>query len=208
MSSPTTTREALILVDIQNDFCPGGALAVLDGDKILPVANRLAIQFAAAGNLVVATRDLHPADHGSFASVAEREVGELGELGGVPQVFWPDHCVMGTIGADYHPDLRVDLIDREFAKGTDARVDSYSGFYNNDRLSSTGLAEYLRASGVGSVTIVGLATDYCVAATARDAVAESFTTTVVSEGCRAVDLTPGDGDRALAELRQLGVKVV
>ncbi|MCL2631694.1 MAG: bifunctional nicotinamidase/pyrazinamidase [Coriobacteriia bacterium] len=207
-SSTSNGRQALILVDIQNDFCPGGALEVQNGDKIVPVANDLAVEFATAGNLVVATRDIHPADHGSFASQHGTAVGELGELGGVTQVFWPDHCIEGTEGADYHPDLMVELIVREFPKGTDARIDSYSGFYDNDRRSSTGLAEYLRSQGVVAVTIVGLATDYCVAATARDAIAEGFATTVVAEGCRAVNMEPGDGEHALEELRNLGVAVV
>lgn len=206
--STTQSRRALILVDIQNDFCPGGALAVEHGDEVVPVANRLAAEFAAAGDLVVATRDLHPAGHGSFASATGAEVGTLGELGGVEQVLWPDHCVEGTPGADYHPGLDVSLIDAEFTKGRDKGIDSYSGFYDNDHRSSTGLAEYLREQGVGAVTVLGLATDYCVAATARDALAEGFATTVASEGCRAVNVDPADGERALSELRGLGVEVV
>ena len=201
-------KQALILVDIQNDFCPGGALAVRNGNEVIAVANRLAWEFVSAGDLVVATRDLHPADHGSFASQAGAEVGELGCLGGVEQVFWPDHCVAGTEGADYPDDLRTDLIVREFVKGTDPGIDSYSGFFDNDHTTSTGLAEYLREHKVTAVTIVGLATDYCVAATARDAQAEGFQTTVVADGCRAVDISPGDGERALAELESIGIAVI
>jgi nicotinamidase/pyrazinamidase len=206
MSTPRSKR-ALILVDIQNDFCPGGALAVDHGDEVVAVANRLAAEFAAAGDIVVATRDLHPADHGSFASVAGVAVGSLGELGGVPQVFWPDHCVEGTAGADFHPGLDRSLIDAEFVKGTDKAIDSYSGFYDNDHRTPTGLAEYLREEGVAAVTVIGLATDYCVAATARDARAEGFAVTVAAEGCRAVNITPDDGEQALAELAGLGVIV-
>ena len=201
-------KQALILVDIQNDFCPGGALAVTGGDEVVPVANRLALDMKAAGAIVVATRDLHPANHGSFASVAGVAVGTLGTLGGVAQVFWPDHCVKGTAGADYHPDLACELIDFEVVKGTDAAIDSYSGFYDNDHRSSTGLAKFLREKGVSAITVIGLATDYCVAATARDALVEGFAVTVVSAGCRAVDANAGDGERALAELSSLGVQVV
>ena len=201
-------RQALILVDIQNDFCPGGALAVQGGDEVVAVANQLALEFVEKGGLVVATQDWHPADHGSFASQAGRAIGEVGLLGGIDQVFWPDHCIVETVGAELHSDLRVDLIDMVFAKGTDRNIDSYSGFYDNDHQTSTGLAEALRAAGVVAVTIVGLATDYCVAATARDAIAEGFAVTVVAAGCRAVDLTAGDGQRALDELEALGVEVV
>ncbi|MDR2957210.1 MAG: bifunctional nicotinamidase/pyrazinamidase [Coriobacteriales bacterium] len=208
MAQKVKPRKALILVDIQNDFCPGGALAVDCGDEIVAVANRLAYQFVGSGDIVVATRDQHPANHGSFASSAGVKVGDIGQLGGVSQVFWPDHCVEGSPGAGFHPDLRLELIDQEFAKGTDKAIDSYSGFYDNDHQTSTGLAEYLREQDVKAVTIIGLATDYCVAATARDAQAEGFDTTVVAEGCRAVDINPGDGERALAELRKIGVKVV
>ena len=206
--SESKAGRALIIVDIQNDFCPGGSLAVEHADEIVPIANSLAWEFKAAGDLVVATRDVHPADHGSFASVAGVEVGTVGELGGVEQVFWPDHCVEGTPGADYHPGLDYSLFDAEFVKGTDRMIDSYSGFYDNDHQTSTGLAQYLRNNGIEDVTVIGLATDFCVAATARDAIAEGFRTTVVAGACRGVDLAPGDSERTLAELEQLGVKVV
>ncbi|MCL2150731.1 MAG: bifunctional nicotinamidase/pyrazinamidase [Coriobacteriia bacterium] len=201
-------RQALILVDIQNDFCPGGALAVKDGDEVVAVANRLAYEFIATGDVVVATRDVHPANHGSFASVQGVDVGNVGLLGGVSQVFWPDHCVEGTFGAEYHSDLNTALIDKEFTKGRDKNIDSYSGFYDNDHKTATGLADYLHEQSVTEVTIVGLATDYCVAATARDALAEGFLTSVVAAGCRAVDINPGDGERALAALREIGVRVI
>ena len=202
------SRAALILVDIQNDFCPGGALAVADGDAVVPVANQLAAKFHERGDLVVATQDWHPADHGSFAPVAGVAVGSLGKLGGVPQVFWPVHCVADTPGASWHPALRCDLIDQVFPKGTDRGIDSYSGFYDNDHHSSTGLGEYLRQHQVTAVTIVGLATDYCVAATARDALAAGLQTTVVAAGCRAVDLQAGDGQRTLAELAASGARII
>lgn len=197
---------ALVLVDIQNDFLPGGALAVPEGDAVVPVANLLV-----AGqhwDRIVATQDLHPARHGSFASAHPgRHPFELGELGGQPQVLWPDHCVAGTRGADFAPGLNTARIDRVFPKGTDPRIDSYSGFYDNDHKSSTGLGEWLRAEGVTDLFILGLATDYCVAATARDALALGFRVTVLEDGCRAVEMRPGDGARALESLRQAGAMV-
>jgi len=162
---------ALILVDIQNDFLPGGALAVPDGDKIVGVANMLMEDY----DLVVATQDWHPADHGSFASqYPERNAGDVEELNGLPQILWPDHCVQDTAGADLAPGLNLDAIERVFSKGTDVGVDSYSGFFDNARRNSTGLGEYLKDRGVTEVAVCGLATDYCVKLTALDAVDLGF----------------------------------
>jgi nicotinamidase/pyrazinamidase len=202
-------KKALILVDIQNDFCPGGALAVTDGDKVVAPANALAEEFTARGDLVVATRDAHPIDHGSFASQHPgAQVGDIVTLAGLDQVAWQDHCVDGTLGADFHPELRRDLIHRVFKKGTDARIDSYSGFFDNDHANATGLAAYLREKGVGEVWVCGLATDYCVKATALDALGEGFVTTVYAPACRAVNLVSGDGDAALDSLEAAGCAVV
>lgn len=196
---------ALILVDIQNDFCPGGALAVADGDAVVAVANELAESMSAAGGLVVATLDAHPADHGSFASQHEgAEPGDIVKLAGIDQVLWPDHCIDGTRGAEFHPELKTELIQATCKKGTDPNIDSYSGFYDNDHSSSTGLSEFLHEQGVGEVWICGLATDYCVKATAEDALKEGFEVVVVVEGCRPVDLNPGDGNKALEALRAAG----
>lgn len=196
---------ALILVDIQNDFMPGGALPVADGDAVVSVANALAERFS----LVVATQDWHPSDHGSFASAHPgRNAGELIELGGVQQVLWPDHCVQGTPGASFHSSLDVASIDHVVRKGTDPGVDSYSGFYDNDRRLDTGLGEYLMSRGVDEVVICGLATDYCVKYTVLDAVGLGFGVTVIEDGCRAVDLQPGDGERALLEMHAAGARVV
>jgi len=198
-------KRALILVDIQNDFCPGGALAVKDGDEVVAPANALAEQFTAAGDIVVATQDAHPADHKSFASQHEgATIGQVIKLNGLDQVLWPDHCVEGTHGAEFHPQLKTSLITRVFKKGTDAEVDSYSGFYDNGRVLSTGLTDYLRTQGVEEVWVCGLATDYCIKATACDAVAEGFKTTVYTVACRAVELQPGDGNRALEEMEAAG----
>jgi nicotinamidase/pyrazinamidase len=197
--------KALVLVDIQNDFCPGGALAVPHGHEVVAVANKLAPQFP----VVVATQDWHPAHHGSFAgNNPGRKPYELGELGGLPQVMWPHHCVQGSPGADFHPDLDTARIHRVFPKGTDAAIDSYSGFFDNGKRKGTGLHEWLREQGVEELAVMGLATDYCVRATALDAVALGFRVTLIEDGCRAVELEPGDGARAIDEMKAAGVKVV
>ncbi len=195
---------ALILVDIQNDFCPGGALAVPRGDEVVPVANRLMGDV----DLVVATQDWHPAGHGSFAaSHPGRRPFEMGELAGLPQVLWPAHCVQWTGGAQFHPGLDTRRIVRVFPKGTDPAIDSYSGFFDNDQRTATGMGEWLRARGVTTVVICGLATDYCVKATTLDALRLGLRATVVADGCRAVDLRAGDGDDALAAMRAAGASI-
>ena len=197
--------KALVLVDIQNDFMPFGALPVRKGDEIVEVANRMMEGFG----FVVATQDWHPADHGSFASAhAGSAPGEVVELGGVQQVLWPDHCVQGGPGASFHSGLDVAGIDAVVRKGTDAGIDSYSGFFDNGHRKKTGLDQVLRARGVTEVWIVGLATDYCVRATALDARALGYGVTVVQEGVRAVDLSPGDGAAALQEMREAGCDVL
>jgi nicotinamidase/pyrazinamidase len=195
---------ALILVDLQNDFMPGGALAVREGHATVPVANRLMPHYP----LVVATQDWHPAKHGSFAANNPgAAVGSLGQLGGLPQVMWPVHCVQGTEGAAFHRDLDTSRISRIFPKGTDPGVDSYSGFWDNGYRQSTGLGEWLRAQGVTGVDVMGLATDYCVKFTALDAVKAGLDARLLVDGCRAVDLAPGDGDRAIAAMRDAGVAI-
>ena len=195
---------ALILVDLQNDFCPGGALAVPRGDEVVPIANRLARLFP----LVVATQDWHPADHGSFAANRPgRKLYDVGELGGLPQVLWPVHCVQGTAGAAFHPGFDLRPVARVFHKGTDADIDSYSTFFDNAHRKSTGLGDFLRAEGVDEVFLMGLATDYCVRASALDALGLGFGVTIVEDGCRAVDLAPGDGARALEEVRAAGARI-
>jgi nicotinamidase/pyrazinamidase len=194
---------ALILVDIQNDFCPGGALAVKEGDAVVAVANRLMPHF----DLVVATQDWHPEDHGSFAVHHGKHPGELHELAGLPQVMWPVHCAQGTSGAEFHPTLDTRRVEAVFRKGTDKTVDSYSGFYDNAQRRNTGLAGYLKEKGVTEVYVVGLATDYCVKFTALDAAKLGFKTTVIEDACRGVELAPGDVAKALDELRAAGVRV-
>lgn len=196
---------ALVLVDIQNDFMPSGALPVPDGDAVVAVANMLAPRFS----LVVATQDWHPADHGSFASAHPGAApGDVIDLGGVEQVLWPDHCVQNTPGASFHSALDVGAVDHVVRKGTDREIDSYSAFYDNGHRKDTGLAEFLRARGVAELVVCGLATDYCVKFTALDALGLGFGVTVIADGCRAVDLTPGDGERAFAEMRSAGAQVL
>jgi nicotinamidase/pyrazinamidase len=197
--------KALLLVDVQNDFLPGGALPVPHGDEVVPVANRLMPHF----EVVVATQDWHPADHGSFASRHPgRKVGDGVDLAGLPQVLWPDHCVQGTPGADFAPGLAVAGLRKVFRKGTDPTIDSYSGFFDNGHRKATGLGDFLKACGVTEVYVMGLATDYCVKATVLDAVGLGLKTWLVEEGCRGVDLHPGDVQRAVKEMVRAGVRVV
>lgn len=196
---------ALILVDIQNDFLPGGALAVPKGDEVVAVANRLLPRF----KLVVATQDWHPAEHGSFAANHHgRRVGEVIELGGLPQVLWPVHCVQNTGGALFAPGLDTARVERVFPKGCDPAVDSYSGFFDNDHRRATGLGDYLRGRGVTRVTILGLATDYCVKYTALDARELGLEVELIEEGCRGVNLKDGDAERAIEVMTARGVVVV
>lgn len=196
---------ALILVDLQNDFMPGGALAVADGDRVVPIAYRLMPHF----DLVVATQDWHPADHLSFASQHPgRNIGDVIELDGLEQVLWPDHCVQGTLGAALHADLNIGGVRRVVQKGTDRRIDSYSGFFDNGHRQATDLAEFLHEHGVTDVAVMGLATDYCVKFTALDAVKIGLTTNLIEDACRGVDLNPGDVSRAIEEMKRAGVNVV
>ena len=196
---------ALILVDLQNDFCPGGALPVPEGDLIIPIVNRLQRQF----DLVVATQDWHPADHGSFAANHPgKRPGEVIELAGLPQILWPVHCVQDTPGADFHPALDRSAIARVFRKGIDPNIDSYSGFFDNGRRRSTGLGDYLKSHGVRRVCVCGLATDYCVKCTALDAADAGFETCLAEDACRGVNLRPGDVQAAIDQMRQSGVRVI
>jgi nicotinamidase/pyrazinamidase len=192
-------------VDVQNDFLPGGALAVPGGDEVIPVINRIAGRF----DLVVATQDWHPPDHGSFAgSHPGRRVGEAIDLNGLEQVLWPVHCVAGTPGAALAAALDTSGVEKVFHKGTDAGIDSYSAMYDNAHRKSTGLAEFLRGRGVTDAYIAGLATDYCVKFTALDAAAEGFEVFVIADACRGVDLHPGDVAKAVEEMKSAGVRVV
>ncbi|MEN6494027.1 MAG: bifunctional nicotinamidase/pyrazinamidase [Thermoguttaceae bacterium] len=197
--------KALVLIDVQNDFCPGGALPVPEGDQVVPVLNRLQPRF----DLVVATQDWHPPDHGSFAANHPgRRPGEVIDLHGLAQILWPVHCVQDSPGAEFHPALDRGRIAEVFRKGVDPEIDSYSGFFDNGHRRSTGLADYLQSHGVREVYIGGLATDYCVKFTALDAVGLGFHTHLIQDACRGVNLAPGDVVQAIDQMRASGVKIV
>lgn len=197
--------EALLLIDLQNDFCKGGALEVPEGNEVVSIANALIPQF----KHVIATQDWHPANHGSFAAMHPwRKPGQVIDLNGLSQVLWPTHCVQNTFGAEFVKDLNVGAITHIVYKGTDPAVDSYSGFFDNGHLISTGLTEYLQSQFIDTVYIMGLATDYCVKFTALDAISEGFNTFVVADGCRGVNLQEGDVQRALGELAEKGVTLI
>ena len=187
----STKQAALIIVDVQNDFCPGGKLAVADGDQIVPLINRLQTRF----ELVVATQDWHPADHSSFSHNS-------------PDGIWPEHCVQGSPGAEFVDTLDTEKIAKVIRKGTDPSVDSYSGFFDNDHRTSTGMSDYLRSARITNVFVVGLATDYCVKFTALDAITEGFGATLVADAARGVELELGDVQRAIDEMKQAGVHVI
>lgn len=197
--------KALILVDIQNDFVPGGALPVAEGDQIVPVVNALQPKF----ELVVATQDWHPPNHGSFAANHPgTKPGDVIELHGLSQILWPVHCVQGTPGAEFVASLDLTRVEKVFHKGTDPGIDSYSGFFDNGHRKATGLGDYLKQRGVSEVYVAGLATDYCVKFTALDARQLEFDTYLVTDACRGVNLNPGDVERAVDEMRAAGVTPV
>ncbi|MCU0828077.1 MAG: bifunctional nicotinamidase/pyrazinamidase [Tabrizicola sp.] len=193
--------DALIVIDVQNDFCPGGALAVAEGDQIISRINGLMDDFAT----VVLTQDWHPANHASFAANHPgAEPFSLTTMPYGPQVLWPTHCVQGTKGAEFHADLRTDPAQLVVRKGFRAGIDSYSAFFENDQTTPTGLEGYLRNRGVTAVTLVGLATDYCVAYSALDAMRLGFQATVLEGACRAIDLN-GSLTEARDKMRASGV---
>lgn len=195
--------KALMIIDVQYDFLPGGALAVHEGDQIIPVINDLQKKF----DFIVATQDWHPANHGSFADNHQgKSPGDFVQLGNVDQVLWPVHCVQGSPGADFHSDLDQTKWKRIIQKGTNPHVDSYSGFFDNDRRENTGLSQYLKENGVEEVVVTGLATDYCVKFTVLDAIKEGFEATVVTDATKAVNLSPGDFDAAIKEMVKSGAE--
>lgn len=195
----------LILVDVQNDFVPGGALAVPEGDTVVPICNEIQAGF----DLVVATQDWHPKNHGSFAVAHPgHRIGEVIDLNGLPQMLWPAHCVQDTWGAEFVKGLDTSRVERVFRKGADPAVDSYSGFFDNGHRHSTGLGDFLKEKGVRGVYVAGLATDYCVKFTALDARQLGFDTFLVEDASRGVNVRPGDVDAAVQEMKRAGVRVV
>lgn len=197
------SASALIVVDVQNDFCPGGALAVSGGDEIIPLVNRLVGEF----DHVILTQDWHPAGHSSFASSHPGKAAfETVEMPYGTQTLWPDHCVQGTAGGEFHPALEWTKAELVIRKGFRKGIDSYSAFHENDRKTPTGLAGYLRERGIGDLTLVGLATDFCVAYSAIDAMRLGFRASVLMEGCRAIDLG-GSLDAMKRQMAEAGVKL-
>ncbi len=196
--------QALIVVDVQNDFLPGGALAVPDGDAVIPVINGLMPKF----EFVVASQDWHPADHSSFASQHTGQLpGNVIELDGVSQILWPDHCIQHCPGASFAAGVEVQHLDWVVRKGDDRSIDSYSAFFDNDHRKATGLEGWLRDHGIGSIAVCGLATDYCVKFTVLDALKLGFETTLIRDATRGVNLADGDVDKAVAEMVSAGAVV-
>lgn len=196
---------ALLFVDIQNDFMPGGALAVKNGDQILPVVNKL---LELPFDKIIATRDWHPEGHGSFASTHQLPEGSLIELDGIPQILWPKHCVQNTWGAEFHKGWDSKQVDAVFEKGVDPIIDSYSTFFDNEKRRSTGLEDYLRKNQIHTLYIAGLATDYCVKFSVLDACHLNFNVYVVVDGCRGIDLLAQDSENAFREMEQAGAHLI
>lgn len=195
--------KALILTDIQHDFLPGGPLAVPEGDVIIPIANHIQSCF----ELVVATQDWHPPEHGSFASNHPgKKPLESVELAGLQQILWPDHCVHGSSGADFPSQLDMNKVEAIFRKGMDPTIDSYSGFFDNGHKKSTGMGDYLKGREVDTIYVLGLAGDVCVAYTIRDALKLGFNVVLIEDGTRPID--PQNFDKAMKELKMKGLQVV
>ncbi|MCD1626773.1 bifunctional nicotinamidase/pyrazinamidase [Seohaeicola saemankumensis] len=198
------TDHALLVIDVQNDFCPGGALAVPEGDQIVPGINALMQNIPC----VILTQDWHPSDHASFASEHPGAAAyDMVDMPYGPQVLWPDHCIQGSAGAVFHPDLEIDPADLIIRKGFRRAIDSYSAFFENDQTTPTGLEGYLRTRGIKRLTLAGLATDFCVAFSALDAAGLGFDVTVQMDLCRAIDLN-GSLDKATNAMRAAGVRLV
>lgn len=198
-------KKALIMVDLQNDFCQGGSLAANEADAVIPIANQLQPHF----DIVIATQDWHPRNHVSFAvNHPGYAVGESIIAEGISQVLWPAHCIQESEGAKLHPRLQTERVNTIIHKGVEANIDSYSAFFDNGHKRSTGLEAYLRQEQIDEVYIMGLVTDYCVKYSTLDATQLGFAVYVIEDACRAADLTPGDGARALAEMQASGAKVI
>jgi nicotinamidase/pyrazinamidase len=201
------TKTLLLIIDVQNDFCPGGALAVQNGDEVITPLNRLSVAFASAGGRVAATQDWHPAGHVSFASShSDKKPGDIIDLDTVQgQVLWPDHCVQGTKGAAFHEKLDLDPVNLIIRKGFCKGLDSYSAFFENDRCTATGLEGGIKQMNIQTVIMGGLAADYCVFYSAMDCRRLGFKTIIVSDAVRGVDYPPGSVEKAAACMRDAGI---
>lgn len=201
----TNNKRALIMVDLQNDFCKGGSLEVPNGDEVVVLANQLQSYF----HCLIATKDWHSQNHVSFASNQPgHKVGDVISVDNIPQVLWPDHCVQNTWGSEFHPSFNTKDVDKIIYKGSDKNIDSYSTFFDNEHLRSTGLEDYLRKENITDVYVLGLATDYCVKYSCLDAVQLGFSVYVIEDACRGVELQNGDVEKALQDMQNAGVKIV
>jgi len=197
-------KRCLIITDVQNDFCPGGSLAVAEGDKVVPVINRISSGF----DKVVATQDWHPLNHVSFAKTHRGNPLEVITINGIQQVLWPVHCVPGTFGADFHPDLDLREVDLIIRKGTNPLIDSYSIFVENDKITETGLRYYLQGLELTELFFTGLATDYCVCYSAVDARNFGFHVSLILDATKGVDVPAGNVDKTIEDMKKRGINIV
>lgn len=195
------TKNALILIDVQNDFLPGGGFPVTNGDEILPLIEKLT---DLAFDQIIATQDWHPKDHGSFAANHNKTPGEKITLNGIEQILWPIHCVQETHGAKLSEKIPKNKISKIFYKGTDRNIDSYSAFFDNGGQKSTGLSDYLHAQGIQELFFAGLATDYCIKYSALDALRLGFKTHIIVDACRGINVNENDSNKALDEAKNSG----
>ncbi|MGL5174766.1 MAG: bifunctional nicotinamidase/pyrazinamidase [Cetobacterium sp.] len=198
--------KALIVVDIQNDFCEGGSLEVKNSNEIIPVTNKLIDYFYRNNLLVIGTKDWHPSNHKSFAINSGGNIGEIGILNNLPQIWWPQHCVQNSFGSEFHSDLIE--IKNIIYKGTDPEIDSYSGFFDNGKLKKTDLFHLLKTHNITELFILGLATDYCVKYTVLDALDLKFKVNVIEDACRGVNLSSDDSKLAFDEMKQKGAHII
>lgn len=198
--------KALLIIDVQNDFCEGGNLAVKNSLEIIPVINNLIKKFEKNNDFIIATKDWHPADHKSFASVSNTKIGEVGMLNGLPQVWWPDHCIENTEGSEFYKALLP--VKNIVYKGNDPEVDSYSGFFDNNKVHKTKLDEILKENNIDTLYILGLATDYCVKFTVLDALSLGYKVYLVADGCKGVNINPDDSEKAAEEMKNAGAVII
>ncbi|MBD2805760.1 bifunctional nicotinamidase/pyrazinamidase [Xenorhabdus sp. ZM] len=206
-------KTALLLIDLQNDFCTRGALAVKESDAVIKAANEVIALCQKSTDpenkiSIIASQDWHPANHMSFAANSGQNIGELGELNGIPQVWWPVHCVQGQFGAEFHPALNQSAIQEVFRKGENPQIDSYSAFFDNDHKRETRLQGWLKEQNIQRLFVLGIATDYCVKFTVLDALMLGYETYVITEGCRGVNIHADDSKHAFSEMSAKGAKLI
>ena len=201
-------KSALLLIDLQKDFCKNGALEVKEGDEVIKTANKMIEKFNKKGSLIIATKDWHPDGHKSFAVNSNAKIGEIGELNGLMQVWWPKHCVENTSGSEFHDELNSEVINKVIYKGMDKEIDSYSAFFDNGKKNKTELDGFLKENGIDVLYIMGLATDYCVKYTVLDALSLGYKVYLIKEGCRGVNIDPEDSEEAIKEMEKFGALIL